>query len=98
MKEISAIEVEALVKQNAPIHLIDVREDEEVATGMIPNAINIPLRFMESKLKDLDQSKEYIMICRSGNRSSMAAALLDARGYKVLNMAGGMLEYNGPMD
>lgn len=95
MKVISASEVEALVKSNTPIHMIDVREEEEAAEGMIPNAKNIPLGIIEDKLDDLDKSKDYIIICRSGNRSSMAAAILENNGYNVRNMTGGMLHYKG---
>ena len=98
MKEISTIEVEALVKTNAPIRMIDVREEDEVATGIIPHAIHIPLGLIESTMKDLDPSQQYIMICRSGNRSSMAAKLLEEHGYNVMNMTGGMLEYSGPKE
>lgn len=95
MKVITTSEVEALVKRNTPIHMIDVREEEEAAEGMIPNATNIPLGLIEDKLDELDKSKEYIIICRSGNRSSMAAAILENNGYNVRNMTGGMLHYKG---
>src|SRR6478752_2057155 len=98
MKEMMPIEVEALVKEKSPIHIIDVREVEEVKEGKIPNAIHIPLGLLEFKMQDLDKSKEYIMVCRSGGRSSRAAKLLEDHGYKVLNMTGGMLEWNGPIE
>jgi rhodanese-related sulfurtransferase len=78
MKEILPNEVNALLKGNLPVHIIDVREVDEV--------------------KDLDKSKEYIMVCRSGGRSSMAAQLLEDHGYKVLNMMGGMNEWEGPTE
>lgn len=95
MKVITTLEVEALVKSNTPIHMIDVREEEETADGMIPNATNIPLGIIEDKLDKLDKSKEYIIICRSGNRSSKAAQILEDNGYTVRNMTGGMLNYKG---
>jgi rhodanese-related sulfurtransferase len=35
------------------------------------------------------------LICRSGNRSGKAAALLASKGFKdLVNMAGGMLQWN----
>lgn len=95
MKVITTSEVEALVKSNTPIHMIDVREEEEAAEGMIPNATNIPLGLIEIKLDMLDKAKEYIIICRSGNRSAMAAQFLETKGYTVKNMTGGMLNYKG---
>ncbi|MFE4351664.1 rhodanese-like domain-containing protein [Peribacillus butanolivorans] len=98
MKEISPNEVNALLKGNSAINIIDVREVDEVKAGKIPNAMHIPLGLVEFRMQDLDKSKEYIMVCRSGGRSSMAAKLLEDHGYKVLNMTGGMLEWNGPIE
>jgi rhodanese-related sulfurtransferase len=60
--------------------------------------VNIPLGLLEFRLQDLDKSKEHIMVCRSGGRSSMAANLLEDRGYKVINMTGGMNEWQGPIE
>ncbi|WMX57759.1 rhodanese-like domain-containing protein [Peribacillus sp. R9-11] len=98
MKEISPNEVNALLKGNSTINIIDVREVDEVKAGKIPNATHIPLGLVEFRMQDLDKSKEYIMVCRSGGRSSRAAKLLEDHGYKVLNMTGGMLEWNGPIE
>ncbi|MGE7903213.1 rhodanese-like domain-containing protein [Peribacillus sp. NPDC094092] len=98
MKEILPNEVSALLKGNSPVHVIDVREVEEVKAGKIPNALNIPLGLVEFRMQDLDKSKEYIMVCRSGGRSSMAAQILEGHGYKVLNMVGGMNEWEGPIE
>jgi len=98
MKQIYPNEVEVLVKEKSAINIIDVREADEVQAGKIPNAIHIPLGLIEFKMQDLDKSKEYIMVCRSGGRSSKAATLLEDHGYKVTNMTGGMLEWNGPTE
>lgn len=98
MKQILPIEVEALLKEKAPLNIIDVRETDEVQAGKIPTAIHIPLGLVEFKMQELDKSKEYIMVCRSGGRSSKAAVLLEEHGYKVINMTGGMLVWNGPTE
>jgi rhodanese-related sulfurtransferase len=95
MKQIMPNEVEELVSQKKDFSIIDVRETEEVAAGKIPGAVNIPLGLLEFRLQDLDKSKEYVIVCRSGGRSSMAANLLEDRGYKVINMTGGMNKWQG---
>lgn len=95
MKTITTQEVQELLENNQSIHLIDVREIDEVATGKIPGAINIPLGSLESHLNELDKSQAYIMVCRSGGRSGQATRLLDEQGYQATNMAGGMLDWNG---
>lgn len=98
MKEILPNEVEALLKGKTPINIIDVREVDEVKVGKIPNAKHIALGLVEFQMQDLDKSKEYIMVCRSGGRSSKAATILEDHGYKVINMTGGMLKWNGPIE
>ena len=95
MKQIMPHEVEELARQQKDLSIIDVREADEVASGKIPGAVNIPLGLLEFRLQDLDKSKEHIVVCRSGGRSSMAANLLESRGYKVINMTGGMNEWQG---
>ncbi|WNS79256.1 rhodanese-like domain-containing protein [Domibacillus sp. DTU_2020_1001157_1_SI_ALB_TIR_016] len=98
MKQMLANEVETLRNQGKELSIIDVRETDEVAAGKIPGAVNIPLGLLEFRLQDLDKSEEHIVVCRSGGRSSMAANLLEERGYKVINMAGGMNEWQGPTE
>jgi rhodanese-related sulfurtransferase len=97
MKTVNVEEVESLLKGNDQVNLIDVREVSEVAAGKIPGAVNIPLGLLEFRLQELDKSKEYIMICRSGSRSGLATKFLESRGYKVKNMNGGMMSWEGEM-
>lgn len=98
MKEMTAKEVEALIKNGAKLNIVDVREDDEVAEGKIPEAIHIPLGSVESRMHELDQSKEYILVCRSGGRSGRAVEFLEEQGYEVINMQGGMLAWEGKVE
>jgi rhodanese-related sulfurtransferase len=98
MKQITAKEVENLLKEKQPLNIVDVREVDEVATGKIPGAIHIPLGLLEFRMQELDKSKEYIMVCRSGGRSGRASQFLDYQGYKVINMTGGMMSWEGPTE
>lgn len=76
------------------LSIIDVREDEEVAAGMIAGAIHIPLGQLPERLSEIPKVEELILVCRSGNRSGRALGFLEAQGYKGLkNMTGGMLEW-----
>ncbi|OIK15863.1 rhodanese [Bacillus sp. MUM 116] len=95
MREITAKEVETLLNQGKILNIIDVREVKEVATGIIPGAINIPLGLVEFRMHELDKTKEYIMVCRSGGRSGQATRFLESYGFNVINMAGGMLAWEG---
>lgn len=91
-------EVDDMLKQEKTIHLIDVREDEEVAEGKIPNALHIPLQQIQDRLDEIQKDKEYIIVCRSGNRSGMACEFLQSMGFKTSNMVGGMLNWSGNIE
>lgn len=95
MKQITPQQVEQLMNEHKPVRVLDVREVEEVKVGKIANAWHIPLPLLEFRMNELDKSKEYIVVCRSGGRSSMAARLLEKYGYNVINMTGGMMEWKG---
>ncbi|KYD22639.1 hypothetical protein B4135_1122 [Caldibacillus debilis] len=98
LKELSAKEVERLLQEGKKLNIIDVRETEEMAEGKIPGAVNIPLSILEFRLHELDQTKEYILVCRSGGRSGLAAELLASRGFRVINMRGGMQAWEGEVE
>jgi rhodanese-related sulfurtransferase len=95
MKHLSAKEVQQKLDNGEKLNIIDVRETKEVAEGKISSAINIPLGLVEFRKHDLNKNSEYILVCRSGGRSSKAAALLEEYGFKVINMDGGMLAWEG---
>jgi len=38
------------------------------------------------------------MVCRSGGRSGRAAQLLESHGFQVVNMTGGMLDWEGKVE
>ena len=98
MKQITAKEVEALLNEGERLNIIDVREVAEVAAGKIPGAVNIPLGLVEFRMNELDKSKEYIMVCRSGGRSGRATQFLESYGFNVINMIGGMLAWEGTVE
>ncbi len=74
--------------------LIDVREEDEVAAGMIPGALHIPMGDIPARLEEISRTDEVILICRSGARSGRVQEYLEAQGYAGLkNMVGGMLQW-----
>ncbi|MBC6974947.1 rhodanese-like domain-containing protein [Bacillus sp. Xin] len=95
MKEMTAKELENKFMNHEVLNIIDVREVEEVEEGKIPGALHIPLGLLEFRMHELDKNKEYIMVCRSGGRSSRAAQFLESNGFKVINMTSGMLDWEG---
>jgi rhodanese-related sulfurtransferase len=93
MNECSVEDLKSLVNEGWKI--IDVREpDELVASSANLGEINIPLGTLESKLDSLDVNEKYILLCRSGGRSSNAYNIMNEAGFKNLkNARGGMIQY-----
>ncbi|GKU84069.1 rhodanese-like domain-containing protein [Niallia sp. NCCP-28] len=98
MKQMTVKEVEALINEGKKLNIIDVREVDEVTTGKIPSAVNIPLGLIEFRMHELDKTIEYIMVCRSGARSGRATQFLEDYGFNAINMTGGMLAWEGKVE
>ncbi|MEY4063877.1 MAG: hypothetical protein RIR26_85 [Pseudomonadota bacterium] len=64
--------------------MLDVRNNDEVATGMLPDAVHIPLGELEQRLTELDRSKEIYLYCRSGARTQLAFEILKEAGFPNL--------------
>ena len=75
---------------SGPVTLIDVREWPEFAGGRIQGARLIPLGEIAGRASEIDRSAEVYVVCRTGRRSSEAAAKLGSMGFdKVVNVSGG---------
>lgn len=73
--------------------VIDVREPDETAHGIIPQSHIIPRGLLEMKITDLttDDQKPIVIYCASGIRSSLAAHALSNMGYQqVYSLKGGI--------
>ena len=73
--------------------IIDVRTPGEFAGKHVSGAINIPLDEVEKRIKELDElPKPIVAYCKSGNRSSMAVAILKQNGITDTINGGGLDE------
>jgi rhodanese-related sulfurtransferase len=72
--------------------LIDVRNPSELIENNIPGAINIPLDNLFENLPNLAKNKDYVLFCRSGNRSRYAVDLMKTNGFTSLFDAGSIDE------
>jgi rhodanese-related sulfurtransferase len=92
IKEINQAQMEELLNKGAA--LIDVREEEELESGIIPGHIHMPLSDFDSYSDQLPKDRPIVFYCRSGRRSLAAAEL--AREWTtqdLYSLAGGILEY-----
>ncbi|WP_153506457.1 rhodanese-like domain-containing protein [Cumulibacter manganitolerans] len=84
------ISIDDTYRVRASAQILDVRENDEVAEGMIPGALHIPMGQLQDRLSELDRSVPVIAVCRSGNRSATVADALGRAGFRADTMTGGM--------
>jgi glyoxylase-like metal-dependent hydrolase (beta-lactamase superfamily II)/rhodanese-related sulfurtransferase len=74
--------------------LLDVRTQGEWDAFHLEGALHIPLPALPRRMKELPKSEPLAVICGAGNRSSIAASLLQADGFQcVQNIIGGIAAY-----
>lgn len=91
MKTITADELQRRLDDGAAPFLLDVREPEELADGVIAGSVNIPMREVEHRLGELPTDREIVVLCHLGARSEYVTKKLNAVGYeRALNLSGGL--------
>ena len=97
--EITPRELAARLIEGADFDLVDVREPREWDIAHLDGAQLIPLATLPASLEALDQNRELVVMCRSGQRSAAAVQQLQAAGFrKVKNLAGGLLRWSDDVD
>ena len=59
---------------------VDVRTASERSHRHLPDSLNIPMRDLHKRARELDPALEYICVCQTGRRSSAAAFVLSQYG------------------
>jgi rhodanese-related sulfurtransferase len=76
--------------REAPV-LVDVREPWEYALCRIEGSLHVPLQTVPSRVDELPQDRDLVLICHHGNRSQRAAQWLEQNGYsRLFNLQGGV--------
>ena len=92
IEEITPEDLRLLQRSGEDFALIDVREREESANGVIANAVAIPRGIVELSIDQVttDKNKKIVLYCAGGNRSALAAWMLKKMGFtNVISLAGG---------
>jgi hydroxyacylglutathione hydrolase len=72
------------------LQLVDIRNPGEVANGMLEGARHLPLAELNRRIDELDPTIPTVVYCAGGYRSSIAASLLQSRGFAdVSDLLGG---------
>jgi len=100
MEEITPAELKQRLDKGDDIQIVDVREDNEVAIGRIPNSIHIPLGQILGRMNEIDPNRETVVHCKMGGRSARAIEALQRSGYegKLMNLKGGILRWSDEVD
>lgn len=99
VRQLSADAMQALLASGAPPFVLDVREPQEYTGELahIRGSVLIPLRQLAERAGELipHKNRPMVVVCRSGVRSTTAAAILEGLGFEqVYNLQGGMVEWN----
>lgn len=90
LETVSQVDPSASLLDDPGRLILDVRGQTEWDAGHVPGAEHVPLGSLPEHLRDLPTDRTLVLQCQSGARSSIAAALLQARGVKnVINLSGG---------
>lgn len=76
--------------------VLDVRQPGEFESGHLLNACLIPLGELKGRIGELEKYKDkpMLVVCRSGNRSATACAILSKRGFtQAYNLVGGIMAW-----
>lgn len=84
-------EVDKLDNNNSII--LDIREEFELATGVIENSINIPLTVLRHRLNEIPKNKMIYVTCQVGLRGYIACRILSQNGFDCANIDGGIKTY-----
>jgi len=80
--------------ESAEVALFDVRNPAEWNAGHIAQAQHVFLGSLTESMDQFSKDKTNLIQCRSGARSAVAASILQAAGYRVMNLTGGIIAWN----
>ncbi len=90
---ISPEEAHALVRSNKAV-LLDVRSQEEWQDAHVEEGIHIPWHDLRTRYTELDPAQQYVVMCRGGQRASIAVSILKRHGFDhIYNLGGGYTAY-----
>ncbi len=88
--EIEVDELAELREKGGDFDLVDVRETHEFEIAKLEPSINIPMSDFSSRLHELDSSRDILVICKNGQRSTKACKMLHTAGFrKIKHVEGG---------
>lgn len=92
MQNISATDMQRIIKQTPDIYLLDVRTLGEYTQKRIKGAHLIPIDQVQKRINEIPKNRPIIVYCETGMRSSQVGRYLDSLGYRdVANLSQGIM-------
>ncbi len=95
-QNVQALEAQMHLRENKDVSILDIRTSKEFQQGHIPGAINIDYLggHFEQQISELDRNAQYLVYCRSGNRSRSALRIMEKLGFKrVWHLNNGIIDW-----
>jgi rhodanese-related sulfurtransferase len=92
ISEIGPNDLRRMQQSGEDFTLVDVRERDEQAKGIIPGAVSLPRGILEVNIDKIttDKDRKLVLYCGGGSRSALAALNLKKMGFRnVFSLAGG---------
>jgi rhodanese-related sulfurtransferase len=105
IKELMPWDVDAMRKATPGLLIVDIREPDEYALGHIQGSLLVPRGILEAScdwgysdtlpMLALARNQPVVLVCRSGNRTALAALTLQQMGFnQVFSMKTGVRGWN----
>ena len=94
MEAVNAAEVPTIHAGDVPglvdegWRLVDVRTDEEWASGRIPGSLHVPMDQVVARFEEV--GNRVLVVCAVGGRSARVTQYLRGQGREALNVEGGV--------
>ncbi len=80
----TAAEMETWRRSDPALQIVDVRNPNECAEGVVEGSLNLPLPNLLDRVGELDPSRPTVVYCAGGYRSATAASLLRSIGFATV--------------
>ena len=99
LKSISVAQLKIWMEEGRDFQLIDVREAYEYKFSNL-NGTSMPMGAVEKRINEIEQQKDVVLVCKSGNRSADTASLLKQKfGFSnIYHLNGGLLLWKEKID
>jgi hydroxyacylglutathione hydrolase len=79
----------ALLEEEEPPLVLDVRSASEFAAGHLAGSLHVPYGELAQRLDELPRERPIATICKGGKRSGLAASVLQREGFETIHVARG---------